>query len=53
MVLWDPFRDLYCMERDIGKMFDEFWPGKVRGGRELPAPERVRSERAKAKSTIE
>ena len=42
MVLWDPFRDLYCMERDIGKMFDEFWTGKVRGGRELPAPERAK-----------
>ncbi len=41
MVLWDPFRDLYCMERDINKMFDEFWTGKVRGGRELPAPERA------------
>jgi len=30
------------MERDIGKMFDEFWTGKVRGGRELPAPERAK-----------
>ncbi len=41
MVLWDPFRVLYCVERDIGKMFDEFWTGKVRDGRELPAPERA------------
>ena len=54
MVLWDPFRDLYCMERDIGKMFDEFWTGKVRGGRELPAPERaeVPSEREKGFTAI-
>jgi len=42
MVVWDPFRDLYCMERDIGKMFDEFWTGRVRDGRELPAPERAK-----------
>jgi HSP20 family protein len=30
------------MEKDIDKMFDEFWTGKVRGGRELPAPERAK-----------
>ena len=40
MVLWDPFRDLYCVERDIGKVFDEFWTGKVRTGRELDTPRR-------------
>lgn len=39
MVLWDPFRDLYSMERDINKMFDEFWTERVKGGRQLPAPE--------------
>ncbi len=42
MVIWGPFRDFRCMERNIDKMFDEFWTGKVRAGRELPAPERAR-----------
>jgi len=42
------------MERDINKMFDEFWIGKVRGGRELPAPERaeVPSEREKGFTAV-
>lgn len=40
MVLWGPFQDLYCVDRDIGKMFDEFWTGRVRGRRELPAPKK-------------
>ena len=40
MVLWDPFRDLYRMERDIGRMFDEFWTGRTRSGRELAAPKK-------------
>jgi len=42
MVLWDPFRDLYRMERDIGRMFDEFWTGRVKGEKQLPAPERAK-----------
>ena len=42
MVLWDPFRDLYCVDRDISKMLDEFWTGGEKGGRQLPAPERTK-----------
>ena len=38
MVLWDPFIDFTRVEREIGKMFDDFW-GSQKGilGR-LPAP---------------
>ena len=43
MVLWDPFRDLYCAERGIGKVFDDFWTGRVRGGRQLSAPGRAKA----------
>jgi len=48
MALWDPFRELSRMERDISRMFDEFWTGRVRGRRELPTPEgaKVPAERA-------
>lgn len=46
MVLWDPFGELSGMERDIDRMFDQFWTGKVKGGRQLPSPE-------KAKVTLE
>merc|ERR1712000_294917 len=54
MVLWDPFCDLYRMERDIGKVFDEFWTGRVRGEKQLPAPERakVRLEKEKELTAV-
>lgn len=42
MALWDPFRELSRMEREISKMFDEFWTGRVRSRRELPTPERAK-----------
>ena len=48
MVLWDPFIDFTRVEREIGKMFDDFW-GSQKGilGR-LPAPgkTKVPAERA-------
>lgn len=54
MVLWDPLRDLYSMERDINRMFDEFWTGKAMGGKQLPAPEgaRVPAEREKGFTAV-
>jgi len=38
MALWDPFRELSRIEREISRMFDEFWTGRVGSRRELPKP---------------
>ncbi len=38
MALWDPFRDYTRLEREIGKMFDDFWGGRKGILGRLPAP---------------
>jgi HSP20 family protein len=40
MAVWDPFRELSRIEREIRKMFDEFWGERRRWGL-LPALRRV------------
>jgi len=41
MALWDPFRDFTQLEREIGKMFDDFWGSQKRGLDRLPAPDKT------------
>jgi len=40
MAVWDPFREFSRIEREIRKMFDEFWGERRRWGI-LPAPRRA------------
>lgn len=41
MTFWDPFGDLFRIEGEMNRMFDDFWRGGLRGRRQLAAPGRA------------
>jgi HSP20 family protein len=40
MPIWDPFRELASMEREMRRLFDDFW-GRRTGREALPGPRRA------------
>jgi len=41
MTIWDPWKEISRLEREMGRMFDEFWGTEGRGLKRLPFPKKA------------
>jgi len=41
MAIWDPWKEISRIEREMRRLFDEFWGSEEKGLRRLPLPKRA------------